>query len=222
MANKAEYAAKMRIGRASFNTANTARDGSGITAVLATATAQKGETSRIDRITLNATGTTTSGMLRLYVAKGIPGEKIASLTNVSTTVTCTTETPHNRKTGDRLILQGAYPDEFNVIDVPINVTSTLSFTYTATGVPSASPNPGDLGHYSTTPATAELTLWKEIQVSAITPSAIIQAWGAYMTSLAPLDQGYLPLFLPAGYSLRVSTHNAEAFVGTAQIGDTDA
>ena len=52
-------------------------------------------------------------------------------------------------------------------------------------------------------------LWKEILVGAITPSATI---AAFMRSVRE------KLYLPTGYSLRASTHNAETFNVHAQHG----
>lgn len=55
-------------------------------------------------------------------------------------------------------------------------------------------------------------LWKEILVSAITPSASVEAYSAeYVPSVA--------LVLPTGYSLRASTHNSETFNVFAHGGD---
>ena len=45
-------------------------------------------------------------------------------------------------------------------------------------------------------------LWKEILVPALTPSVSV---AAFMRSIRE------PVFLPSGYSLRASTHNAEGF-----------
>jgi hypothetical protein len=46
-------------------------------------------------------------------------------------------------------------------------------------------------------------LWREVPVTAITPSATVQAFTATLSSLA--------LVLQTGWSLRASTHNAETF-----------
>lgn len=51
-------------------------------------------------------------------------------------------------------------------------------------------------------------LWKEILVSAITPGASTPAWAATLAVPTDLE---LPLVLPAGYSLRAATDNAETF-----------
>lgn len=50
-------------------------------------------------------------------------------------------------------------------------------------------------------------LWKEILVGAITPSTTVAAFMRRIDCSLP---GW-ELFLPSGYSLRASTHNAETF-----------
>jgi len=59
-------------------------------------------------------------------------------------------------------------------------------------------------------------LWKEVAVSAITPSGTVAAFAGILT---PDTDGDLPLILPANYSLRASTNNAETFNVIAQGGD---
>lgn len=50
-------------------------------------------------------------------------------------------------------------------------------------------------------------LWKEILVTAITPSTSIAAWSHHVDC----SQRGNALYLPSGSSLRASTHNAESF-----------
>lgn len=52
---------------AQVSTANTGRDGSGTLATIFTA-ASDNAGSRVDRISIHATGTTTSGMIRLFIS----------------------------------------------------------------------------------------------------------------------------------------------------------
>lgn len=59
-------------------------------------------------------------------------------------------------------------------------------------------------------------LWKEVSVSAATPSGTVQAFAAILDSDS---DGDLPLILPVNYSLRASTHNAESFNVIAHGGD---
>ncbi|MFA7243643.1 MAG: hypothetical protein WC091_26345 [Sulfuricellaceae bacterium] len=47
-------------------------------------------------------------------------------------------------------------------------------------------------------------LWKEVAVSAVTPSGTAVAF----TSVTDIDP---PLYLPTGYSVRAATNNAESF-----------
>lgn len=52
-------------------------------------------------------------------------------------------------------------------------------------------------------------LWREVPVTAITPSGTTATWTSTMRNDTRPD---LPLLtLPVGYSLRASTHNAETF-----------
>ena len=60
-------------------------------------------------------------------------------------------------------------------------------------------------------------LFREVPVTAATPSGTVQAFAAALSSAQ--DFGYLPLVLPNGYSLRASTHNSESFAVTAVGGD---
>lgn len=126
MATDPNYAATPRIGVAAISTANTNRDGSGTLGTVLTAGSNG---SRVDVITVQATGTTTAGMVRLFVHDG-----------------------------------------------------------------------------------SVARLWREVPVSAITPSGSVVA---FAQELALVE----PLLLPTGWSLRASTHNAEAFNVVAVGGD---
>lgn len=118
-----------RTAVASLATANTNRDGSGTIATVWTAGA---DGSRIDHIDITAIGTTTAGVVRLYIHDG-----------------------------------------------------------------------------------AAANLWKEVLVTAITPSATIAVW-SYSIDCAKEENS---LLLQSGYSLRASTHNAENFRVHAVGGD---
>lgn len=117
MSVQAQYAATPKTAVAQVTTANTARDGTGTLATVFTAGASG---SRIDDIAIIATGTTTAGMIRLFLHDG---------------------------TNSRL--------------------------------------------------------WREVAVSAITPSATVSPFSSLLGSLA--------LVLQTGWSLRAATHNAETF-----------
>jgi hypothetical protein len=67
MATQAQYAAVPKVGIGQLSTANTNRDGTGTLATVFTAGANG---SRIERIVIQATGTTTAGMVRLFLHDG--------------------------------------------------------------------------------------------------------------------------------------------------------
>lgn len=58
-------------------------------------------------------------------------------------------------------------------------------------------------------------LWKEILVTATTPSTTVAVWSYTLDCSQPQNL----LVLPTGYSLRASTHNAENFRVLAVGGD---
>jgi hypothetical protein len=125
MATAPQYAATPKCGIATISTANTNRDGTGtIGDVLTTGAAG----SRIERLVLQAQGTTTAGMIRLYIHNGT-----------------------------------AYK------------------------------------------------LWREIPVTALTPSGTTAAW-TYELQL-------YDFVLPTGYKFAASTNNAETFNVIAFYGD---
>lgn len=74
MANAPQYVATPKVGIAELSTANTARNGSGTIATVFTAGSGG---SRIDAITLKATGTTTTGMVRLFLHDGTSARLIS-------------------------------------------------------------------------------------------------------------------------------------------------
>lgn len=126
-----QFASTARLGVAALSTANTARDGTGTISTVLTAGASG---SRVSRIIIQATGTTTAGMVRLFIHDG---------TNAR--------------------------------------------------------------------------LWKEVAVTAITPSASVAAFKSSLSDAVDLD--LMPLILPNGHSLRAATHNAEGFNVIATGGD---
>lgn len=67
MSTTANYAATPNLGIAAISTANTNRDGTGTIGTVLTAGASG---SRIDAVMVKATGTTTAGMIRLFVHNG--------------------------------------------------------------------------------------------------------------------------------------------------------
>lgn len=67
MASTPQFAATPKVGIATISTANTNRDGTGTLGTVLTAGASG---TRIRRIEVQATGTTTAGMVRLYLHDG--------------------------------------------------------------------------------------------------------------------------------------------------------
>lgn len=67
MATQAQYAATPRCGVGQVSVANTNRDGTGTITTIFSAGANG---SRIDAIDLKAVGTTTAGMIRLFIHDG--------------------------------------------------------------------------------------------------------------------------------------------------------
>lgn len=116
------FAQAPRHAVATISTANTNRDGSGTIGTIFTAEATDGST--LDRIEIAAIGTTTAGVVRLFIHNG-----------------------------------------------------SAAF------------------------------LWKEILVGAITPSATVAVFSRKIDCSRPENI----LYLPAGWSLRAATHNAESF-----------
>lgn len=131
MAASAQYASTPKVGVGQISTANTNRDGTGTIGTVFTAGSSG---SRIDMIDIQATATTTAGMVRLFLHNG-----------------------------------------------------TTAF------------------------------LLAEVPVVAVTPSGTIPAFSAQLNSNTMTQ--VLPIVIPTGWSLRASTHNAEAFNVIALGGD---
>ncbi len=67
MATAPSFAATPRIGAVAISTANTGRDGSGTVGTVITGGSSG---TRIDEVVVQATGTTTAGMVRLFLYDG--------------------------------------------------------------------------------------------------------------------------------------------------------
>lgn len=67
MASTAQFASTPKVGIVNISTANTNRDGTGTIGTVFTAGAGG---SRIDKISIQARATTTSGMIRLFIHDG--------------------------------------------------------------------------------------------------------------------------------------------------------
>lgn len=214
MSSAAQYASTPKFGATTINSANTNRDGTGTIGVVFTAGPNG---ARIDKLLTQALAATTAGMVRYYVTKGRPGRTITGISFSTTTATVTTDQPHGLTTGDKVTVQGAQPDNYNVTDVAITVASATTFTYTMGVAPTT--NATLVGYYATTLATPTSSLIKEVKVDAVTPTGTVEAFYKTYTSSSVVDQATVPIILPPGYSLRASTVNAEAFLCEAFGGD---
>lgn len=87
MATSAQYASTVRAAAAQVSVANTARNGTGTIVTVFTAGANG---SRIDDISIDATGTVTAGVVRLFINDGTTSylfqEILVTATTPSTTV----------------------------------------------------------------------------------------------------------------------------------------
>ena len=86
MATQAQYAATPKCGVGQVSVANTNRDGTGTIATIFTAGANG---SRIDAIDLKAVGTTTAGMLRLFIHDGVNARLLTELPVTAVTPSAT-------------------------------------------------------------------------------------------------------------------------------------
>lgn len=73
MASNAQFVGTPKNGVAQVTVANTARDGTGTLATVYTAGATG---SRIDSLLVQATGTTTAGMVRLFISDGTTNHRL--------------------------------------------------------------------------------------------------------------------------------------------------
>lgn len=83
MADNPQYTASPRLEVSKLSVANTALDGTGTLVSAFAAGATKG--SRIDMLTLKALGTTTAGMIRLFVDNGTGAQLIYEIQVVAST-----------------------------------------------------------------------------------------------------------------------------------------
>lgn len=164
MSTQAQYATIPKIGRVAISTANTAKDGTGTMGTVATGSPTIASGTRLDRLSIQAAGDTTTGMIRFFLMKGQPGATTASITFSGTTATLTTVTPHGMTTGDFVTVQNALPDNYNMTNAAITVTGATSFTYVMSVAPTI--NASTVGGYSIVKAAEVATLWREIPVTA--------------------------------------------------------
>ena len=86
MANAPQYAATPRCAIGQISTANTNRDGTG---TLGTVFSAGASGSRIDAIDLKATGTTTAGMIRLFIHDGANARLLTEIPVLAVTPSAT-------------------------------------------------------------------------------------------------------------------------------------
>ena len=89
MATTAQYAATPRTAVGSVSTANTARNGTGTIATIFTGGTNG---SRIDDITVIATGTVTAGVVRLFLNDGTTSYLLQEIMVTATTPSTTVQT----------------------------------------------------------------------------------------------------------------------------------
>lgn len=213
MSDKANYASAVRNAVAQLTVANPNRDGTG---ALVTLMAGGITGSRIDRVQFQATAVTTVGMLRLFRTKGMAGTPVATMTSSLTTVTVTTAVPHGRTNGEKVYVMDSFPGEYNVMGATLTVVTPTQFTYQVPTAPTTAAAT-TLGYYMTVGASPTSYLWREIPISAATPSASVPAWSNFAASVS--DPGYLPLQLAYGWLLQASTEKAEVFNVIADYGN---
>ena len=214
--NQQQYAAYPAIGSGTTTTADTSYTAPNNSTVGIIATA-KSNGARIDQIDNISLGTSVAGIVRYWLREGTPGPTISSITFSTTTATVTTSTAHGLSTGALIVLQGAFPVEYNVKNVAVTVLSATTFSYTMSTAPTM--NASTVGEYSSSPATPIYHLVKETTISAKTGSATVAA--ETFTLSSQTDQPFMPLILPGGWSFctTVTTTQTNPWKTTARGGN---
>ena len=142
MATNAQYTKNARQASVVISTANTNRDGTGTITILWTAPAFVDATnpggSRIERITIQATGTTTAGMVRLFVSSDALGNTAAN-TFLYEEIPVTAATPSTTVQAYAVALQAVtYQTLFPIMIGPgstlrVSTANAESFIVTAMG-----------------------------------------------------------------------------------------
>jgi len=104
MATQPSFAITPRIGMGQVTTANTNRDGSGTIATILTGVAAG---TRINEIVIEATVTTTAGMVRLYLHDGTNARLFDEFVVTAITPGASTAVYRASKTYDNLVLPSA-------------------------------------------------------------------------------------------------------------------
>jgi hypothetical protein len=199
MASTPSYAANPAIGSGSTTTADTSytQPTNSTVGVIITARSSGARIDNIDNISL---GTAISGLHRLWLCEGTPGPTVTTMTFSGTTATVTCATAHGLTTGFLVTIQGTYPNDYNVINTAVTVSSTTVFTYVMATTPTV--NATTIGQFSYTTATPTYHLFKETPVFPVTGSTTIPAFAYGLNSAANAD--ILPVTLPPGWSLRTT------------------
>ena len=142
MATSAQYTKNARQASVAISTANTNRDGTGTMTILWTAPAFVDATnpggSRIERILVQATGTTTAGMVRLFVSNDATANTAAN-TFLYEEVPVTAATPSTTVQAYATALQAVtYQTLFPIMIGPgctlrVSTANAESFVVTAMG-----------------------------------------------------------------------------------------
>lgn len=126
MAATPQYATTPKVGMAVISTANTARDGTGTIGTVFSAGASG---SRIDKVIVKATGTTTAGVVRLFIHDGsnarlfdeiviaaiTPSATVTAFQNTLASNQITFELPIVMPTGYSLRASTEKAETFNII-----------------------------------------------------------------------------------------------------------
>ena len=105
MASTPAYASTIRNSSVAISTANTARDGSGALGTVFTAGANG---SRVDEVRIVAQGTTTAGMVRLFIHNGTTAYLIQEQTIAAVTPSGTVKAEAYTLTFSNLLLPNGY------------------------------------------------------------------------------------------------------------------
>lgn len=116
MAATPQYASTPKVGIAVISTANTARDGTGTLGTVFTAGASG---SRIDAIEIQATGSTTAGMVRLFLSDGAAHRLFAEVPVVAITPSATVP-------AFSTLVQGNATGLVNITPLPISIPTGWS------------------------------------------------------------------------------------------------
>lgn len=114
MSSTANYAASPKVGMAVISTANSNLDGTGTLGTVFTAGTNG---SRIDTILIYATGTTTAGMVRLFISDGTNNRLIAEVPVVAVT-------PSSTQPAFSALLQSNNNGLLNSAPLPVNFQTT--------------------------------------------------------------------------------------------------